>query len=87
MLEVLRKAGVTRARLYGSAARGELAESSEIDLLIENPSDDYKLFRVQDELEKLLGARWTFPTRLVLISGSTFSRIWWSCHYEKSGPY
>lgn len=59
VLEVLRKAGATRARLYGSAARGELTESSDIDLLIENPTDDYyyKLFRVQEELEELWGRK------------------------------
>lgn len=60
-LPVLKKHGVIRAGLFGSAARGKMTEKSDIDLLIELPHTvhgfDYVALRVdiKEELESTLG--------------------------------
>lgn len=60
VIEVLRRYGVTRARLFGSAARGELRPNSDIDILVEFADEfDYgQMFRLSEELEEETG--WTF---------------------------
>lgn len=60
-LPVLKKYGVLRASLFGSAVRGEMNKSSDIDILVELPQDvhgyDYVALKVdlQEELESALG--------------------------------
>ncbi|QDQ98719.1 nucleotidyltransferase family protein [Tomitella fengzijianii] len=56
---VLRRYGVRRAQLFGSAARGELTPTSDIDMLIDLPGPlDYAvLLRLSEELEAATGRR------------------------------
>ncbi len=54
----LHRLGVGRLFLYGSVARDEADETSDVDLLIEPENKRFSLFdlmRVQDECTKLLG--------------------------------
>lgn len=55
-LPILKKYRVTRASLFGSAVRGELTTTSDIDILVELPADvhgfDYIALKV-DLLEEL----------------------------------
>lgn len=57
VLDILREFGVRRARLFGSAARGQLTPESDIDLLVElEGSVDYgMLFRLSEALEAVTG--------------------------------
>lgn len=57
VLAILRKFGVVRAQLFGSAARGELTPNSDIDLLVElDGKVDYgKLLLLSEELEAATG--------------------------------
>ena len=52
----LRAAGVTRAAVFGSFARGEAGPGSDIDLLIEPPRGMtlFDFVRLKDELESVL---------------------------------
>src|SRR3989338_823074 len=56
---ILKKAGVTRSSLFGSVARGETEEKSDVDFLIEFPDNEkYTLFdlvELQENLESALG--------------------------------
>ncbi len=54
---ILREARVRRAALFGSYARGEQTERSDVDILVEYP-DSYTLFDVvalRNALEQVLG--------------------------------
>ena len=57
VLNTLRKYGVVKAHLFGSAARGELTPASDLDFLIEmKDSPDYGvLLRLSEELEQITG--------------------------------
>ena len=57
VLNTLRKYGVVKAHLFGSAARGELTPASDLDFLIEmKASPDYGvLLRLSEELEQITG--------------------------------
>ncbi|RJQ45920.1 MAG: nucleotidyltransferase [Gaiellales bacterium] len=66
ILNILKKArtelehryGVTYMALFGSYARGEQGEDSDIDILIEvDPSIGLRFVEIADYLEELLGAR------------------------------
>ena len=58
---VLLKHGVTRAGIFGSAARGEMTDASDIDVLVELPKNvhgfEYVSLKVdlQEELKNTLG--------------------------------
>ncbi|MDO5750675.1 MAG: nucleotidyltransferase domain-containing protein [Rothia sp. (in: high G+C Gram-positive bacteria)] len=58
-LDVLRAYGVQQAYLFGSAARGELTESSDIDLLITMPTgrglSAFRRVALKLELERVIG--------------------------------
>jgi predicted nucleotidyltransferase len=59
ILQVARRHGATNIRLFGSVARGEASESSDIDILVEvgeNPSPWFPGGLIAD-LEDLLGRR------------------------------
>lgn len=62
-IPILRKYGVTRASLFGSAVTGEMKEASDIDILVALPSNvhgfDYVALKVdlQEELELTLGKK------------------------------
>ena len=57
--EILERAGLRNARLFGSTARGEDTDQSDIDLLVEAPLGTtlYDLARVEIALEDLLGCK------------------------------
>lgn len=57
VLAVLRAHGVCRAQLFGSAARGELTPSSNLNLLLSfnGPTNYGLLLRLTDTLEALTG--------------------------------
>ncbi len=58
-LPVLKKYGIKRAALFGSVARGQALETSDIDMLVE-PPDDISLFDfidIQLALENVLGKK------------------------------
>lgn len=59
VLQVLRDFGVKRARLFGSAARGELTPSSDIDILVEfgGPLDYVQLLYISEAIEQVTGRR------------------------------
>jgi uncharacterized protein len=58
-VRILQRAGLRHARLFGSTARGEEAEESDIDLLVDAPLGTtlYDLARVELALEDLLGCK------------------------------
>ncbi|GAA1544723.1 nucleotidyltransferase family protein [Nocardioides humi] len=59
--EILDRYGATNARLFGSVARGEAREDSDLDLLVDLlPAGGNELLRVAglgEELSELLGVR------------------------------
>ncbi len=59
VLPILKRRGVSRAGVFGSAARGQLRKGSDVDLLVEI-DDSYGLFdfvELKLELEKSLGKK------------------------------
>lgn len=58
LLDVLAKHGVTNAEIFGSAARGDEHEGSDLDLLVDlAPGTDlFDLVHIKAELEEVLGA-------------------------------
>ena len=53
---ILEEHGVTAVSVFGSTARGEDAETSDLDLLVELPGATYvKLASLQADLEEALG--------------------------------
>lgn len=54
---VLRERGIVQASIFGSVARGEDHEGSDLDLLVDIPAGTslFDLLRIQDELETILG--------------------------------
>ena len=67
LLEVLRRHGVTNPEIFGSAARGDDHESSDVDILVDFPpgTSIIDIIGIQHELEDLLGV----PVDLVPRSG------------------
>jgi predicted nucleotidyltransferase len=59
ILQIASRHGVTRIRIFGSAARGESSEDSDIDFLIEvnGPTTPWFPGSLIADLEKLLGRR------------------------------
>lgn len=61
LIEVLDKFGAANPRLFGSAARGDARESSDLDLLVDlRPGAGNELLRLaglSEELSELLGTR------------------------------
>jgi predicted nucleotidyltransferase len=55
--EVLRRHGVTNARLFGSVARGDDHEGSDVDILVDFAPGTtlFGVLKIQDELESILG--------------------------------
>ncbi len=52
---VLKKAGVKRAGIFGSYARGEQTPDSDVDILVDMDGNLLDLVRIQLELKKILG--------------------------------
>jgi predicted nucleotidyltransferase/DNA-binding XRE family transcriptional regulator len=60
VIEVLRKYGADQVLVFGSVARGEDDETSDIDLLVDHFDEDAYSWgqpKAQDDLEKLLGVK------------------------------
>jgi len=56
--ELSRRFGVRRLGLFGSYARGEQAEDSDVDIVVEvDPSIGLKFIDLADAIEELLGVR------------------------------
>jgi len=56
---ILRAGGATKAELFGSVARGEATESSDVDILVQLPEDQSLLdvIHLKNELEDVLGTK------------------------------
>lgn len=56
---VLRRFGMENPRVFGSAARGEDTETSDLDVLVEAPQGTslYDLAQIEIELEAILGCK------------------------------
>ncbi len=50
------KYGVTRLGIFGSVARGEATDVSDVDIVVEMPPDLFQMVHMQEELEQLLAA-------------------------------
>jgi len=59
VLEILARYPVSNPRVFGSVARGEDTEESDLDLLVEKdgPLSYFDLFRIEDELGALTGVK------------------------------
>ncbi len=59
ILEIARKYGITDIRIYGSVARGEATENSDIDFLVrrEKDSDAWGIGGFYYDVERLLGCK------------------------------
>jgi uncharacterized protein len=57
LLEVLRRHGVTNPEIFGSTARGDDREDSDVDLLVDFPAgiDIIDIIGIKRELEDVLG--------------------------------
>lgn len=58
-MPILKKAGVIRSAIFGSAARGEATKNSDIDILVQLPAGRslLDLISLELSLEKKLGRR------------------------------
>ncbi|MEK7115223.1 MAG: nucleotidyltransferase family protein [Patescibacteria group bacterium] len=56
---ILRKHGITRAAVFGSVARGEADEQSDVDILVEIPRPHglFEFIGIKNELEDALGKK------------------------------
>jgi predicted nucleotidyltransferase len=57
--EVLKHFGMANPRIFGSAARGEDTDTSDLDILVDAPAGTslYDLAAVEGELEAILGCK------------------------------
>lgn len=53
--ERLAKYGVTRLGVFGSVARDQVSEGSDVDIVVEMPPDLFRMVHLKEELETLLG--------------------------------
>ncbi len=54
--ELSTKYSVTRLGIFGSVARGEAIETSDVDIVVEMPPDLFQMVHMKEELEQLLVA-------------------------------
>jgi predicted nucleotidyltransferase len=68
--EVLTRFGMSNPRIFGSVARGEDTDKSDLDLLVDAPPGTslYDLARVETELEAILGCKVEVMTKGFLAS-------------------
>ncbi|MCL5775036.1 MAG: nucleotidyltransferase family protein [Patescibacteria group bacterium] len=59
IVPILKEAGVLKSSLFGSIARGEADEKSDVDILVELPKGKslFDLIDLQDKLETTLGKK------------------------------
>lgn len=48
------KYGATRLGIFGSVARGEATETSDVDIVVEMPPDLFQMVHMKEELEQIL---------------------------------
>ncbi len=48
------KYGVTRLGIFGSLARSQATDASDVDIVVEMPPDLFKMVHLKDELEEIL---------------------------------
>ncbi len=68
ILETCRRYGATNVRVFGSCARDDYSDSSDVDLLVDFPDgyDFGTLRELSDRLEKLLGRKVDLGTESML---------------------
>ncbi|MCX6049181.1 MAG: nucleotidyltransferase family protein [Chloroflexi bacterium] len=54
--EFSEKYGVSRLGIFGSVARNEATEASDVDIIVEMPPDLFQMVHMKEELEQLLVA-------------------------------
>ena len=54
--ELIDKYGVTRLGIFGSIARGQATDASDVDVIVEMPPDIFQMVHMKAELEELLDA-------------------------------
>ncbi len=54
--ELAVKYGVTRLGIFGSLARDQAGEASDVDIVVAMPPDLFQMVHMKEELEQLLGA-------------------------------
>ena len=52
--ELTAKYGLSRLGIFGSTARNDATELSDIDIVVEMPPDAYQMVHMKDELEEML---------------------------------
>ena len=52
--ELATKYGVTRLGIFGSVARNEATEASDVDVIVEMPPDLFQMVHMKEELEQIL---------------------------------
>jgi predicted nucleotidyltransferase len=59
IVKILKEKGIKKAGIFGSFARGEQKENSDIDILIELPENigGFEFIGIQLEIEKILGRK------------------------------
>jgi len=57
VLEIIRRYPVSNPRIFGSVARGEDTEESDVDILVDRigPMSYFDIFRLEDEIKSVLG--------------------------------
>jgi predicted nucleotidyltransferase len=55
--ELFTKYGVTHLGIFGSVARDQATETSDVDIVVEMPPDLFQMVHIKEELERLLGVR------------------------------
>jgi predicted nucleotidyltransferase len=55
--ELSAKYGITRLGIFGSVARDQATEASDIDIVVEMPPDLFQMVHMKEELEEMLGVR------------------------------
>lgn len=54
--ELTKKYGVTRLGVFGSIARGEAIDGSDVDIVVDMPPDLFQMVHMKEELEEILVA-------------------------------
>ncbi|MBW7885032.1 MAG: nucleotidyltransferase family protein [Caldilineaceae bacterium] len=53
--ELSEKYGVTRLGIFGSVARDQATDTSDVDIVVEMPPDLFQMVHMKEDLEQLLG--------------------------------
>ena len=53
--ELFTRYGVTHLGIFGSVARDQATEASDVDIVVEMPPDLFQMVHMKEELERLLG--------------------------------